>query len=175
MAVPWPSGRLWDSQLLSQSHPDAHGTVNFTAQSHPDAHGTVCHTFGIAVDGHENAYESEQKIGAGCEYTTSYSCFINCLSDCKTDHTNKITCSRLLVLQVEWTIKWCWTKINILYQPPPMFPNKRVPPLWNSQYIPLVPPISYIERVYQMENNNSHPSIQTWVLPNSTETGWKPR
>ena len=25
MAVPWPSGRLWDSQLLSHGHPDAHG------------------------------------------------------------------------------------------------------------------------------------------------------
>ena len=114
-AVPWSSRRLWDSHLLSQRHPgthgtanfttqsrpDAHDTANFTAQSRPDAHGTVCHTFGIAVDGHENAYQSEQKIGAGCEYTTSYSCFINCLSDCKTDHTNKITCSRLLVLKVK--------------------------------------------------------------------------
>ena len=69
ITVPKPSGRPWDSQLLSQSHPDAHGTVNFTAQSHPDAHGTVnftaqshpdargtaCHTFGTAVDGHGNA------------------------------------------------------------------------------------------------------------------------
>ena len=29
MAVPWPSGRLWDSQSLSQSRPDAHGTANY--------------------------------------------------------------------------------------------------------------------------------------------------
>ena len=55
ITVPKPSGRPWDSQLLSQSHPDAHGTVNFTAQSHPDARGTACHTFGTAVDGHGNA------------------------------------------------------------------------------------------------------------------------
>ena len=55
ITVPKLSGRPWDSQLLSQSHPDAHGTVNFTAQSHPDARGMVHHTFGTAVGDHRNA------------------------------------------------------------------------------------------------------------------------